>query len=181
VPTAGEVFATDFVPTFGYSDVQGAIDKVKAVLNPAPTGGGAPVVHTVVRRHYVVGVAGLQSSSATGFVAVGALSFQPEDYRPTVPTPVLSPQHVQFGALIESAGGLTGAVRLFDLSVGTGVPGSVLATTDSVPTYILSSDLALATGSVQYEVQALLGSSPTGPTGADAVVVKLAQLEVTHG
>ena len=177
---ASGVSAEDGTPPFGFTNVQGALDGIKSVLVPTPTGGGSLIPLTLSRRLYIPGIQGRQSSSATGFVGVGAIRFDPADYRPTVPpggSPAL--KHVRFGALIESSGGLTGTVRLYDLSVATGVPDSVLASTVSTPTYVLSPDLDLS-ADVDYEVQVSLGSSATGPTGADEVVVKMARLEVEH-
>jgi hypothetical protein len=135
-------------------------------------------IQTFKKTQYVVGVAGRQSSTSTGYVAIGAMKFNPSDYRPTVPS---ASQHVKFGALLESAGGLTGAARLYDLSIGTQVINSIIATTTSTPTYVKSPDLNFPSDERNYEIQVLLGSSGSGPTGSDAIVVKLAQLEITHG
>ena len=176
---ASGIAAVDVDPAFGYTNVQGALDLFKGVLNPVPTGGGSFDPSNIMRKTYVAGVQGRHSSAATGYVAVGSIRFDPADYRPSIPESAPVVQHVNFGALLETSSGLTGTIQLFDLSVGTGVPASLLSTTISTPTYVISPDLGLTAG-VDYEVQIKLGSSATGPTGADEVVVKQARLEISH-
>jgi hypothetical protein len=134
-------------------------------------------VHTISKVQHVVGVAGKQSSNATGFASVGAINFDPRDYRPAVPT---ASQHIRFAAVIESSAGLTGTARLYDLAVGTYVPNSILATVNSTPTLLRSPDLGLSQLDKTYEIQVSLGSSATGPTGSDSVIVKLARIEIHH-
>jgi hypothetical protein len=179
---ATDITAIDTLPAFGFADVQEGLDKIKGVLNPGVTGAGGVLtgysMQTFTRRHYIVGVSGKESTSATGFTTLGAMQLDTEDYRPSVPSG--GSQHVQFAATFRSSAGLTGTVQLYDVGVGTAVDGSILATTTSTPTYMATSDLSISTGPQNLEVQGKLGSSATGPTGADAVLVNMARIEIYH-
>jgi hypothetical protein len=151
-------------------------------MNPGVTGAGGVLtgytMQTFTRKHYIVGVSGRESTSATGFTTLGAMRFDPEDYRPSVPSG--GDQHIKFAATFRSSAGLTGTLQLFNVGVGTAVDGSILATTTSTPTYMATSDLSISTGPQNFEVQGKLGSSATGPTGSDVVLVNMARVEITH-
>ena len=134
----------------GYTNVQGAIYALKSVLAPGstPTAGlTAYVINTVARYHYVDGAAGKQVSSATGYVGIGGFLFNPSDYYPGIPS---QPQHVKFQAIMETATGVTASLQLYNLSVGTGMSGSQLYTTNSGPTFVVSSDLSLPVSNTLY-------------------------------
>jgi hypothetical protein len=167
----------DFAPTLGVQNVSEAIYRLKSAMAPGST--GAPgvtnyYVNTIARYHYIPGVAGKEVSNATGFVGIGALTFNPQDFVPGVPS---FPQHVKFQAIMETATGVTATLQLYNLSVGTGVSGSELFTTYAVPTYASSPDLSLPSGPQLYEVQLRIQAG----TSTDQAVVKMARLEISHG
>lgn len=167
----------DFAPTLGVQNVSEALYRLKSALAPGST--GAPgvtnyYVNTIARYHYIPGVAGVEVSNATGFVGVGALVFNPNDYNPGVPS---APQHVKFQAILETATGVTATLQLYNLSVGTGISGSQLYTTYGTPTFVASADLSLPNAHQLYEVQLRVQAG----TSTDQATVKMARLEISHG
>jgi hypothetical protein len=174
---ATQVAFGDYAPTLGASNVYDALYRVKAALAPGSTGAPgvtAYTVNTISRYHYVPGVAGKEVSNATGFVGVGAIAFDPNDYVPGVPS---FPQHVKFQAVMETATGVTATLQLYNLSVGTGVSGSELYTTYGTPTFVASADLTLPNAHQLYEVQLRVQAG----TSTDQATVKMARLEISHG
>ncbi len=171
----GIVFG-DSAPTMGVTNVSDVIYQLKAALAPGSTAPGAATfaINTISRTHYVPGVAGRQVSNATGFVGIGALVFDPRDYVPGIQGYA---QHVKFQAVLQSASGVTATLQLYNLSVGTGVSGSQVYSSQSVPTYVVSPDLSLPSSRQIYEVQLAIA----GMTSADQATVDMAGLEISHG
>jgi hypothetical protein len=177
VANATGVVISDFAPTMGFTNVQGAIYALKSVLAPGstPTAGlTAYTINTVARYHYMPGVAGKQVSNSTGYVGIGGFQFNPSNYYPGVAS---QPQHVKFQAIMETATGVTASLQLYNLSVGTGISGSQLYTTNPVPTFAASADLSLPVSDTIYEVQLKIQAG----TSTDQAVVKMARLEISHG
>ena len=118
-------------------------------------------------------VSGIQSSGDTAWSAIGAINFAKNDYTRDGYTTT-----VNFRAILETTSGLTGSIRLYNLTAGSPLATSLMSTASSSPV-LLSSDItseAYATSQL-YEIQIKLTGSPL-PT--DQIICKLADLSLTY-
>ncbi len=168
---ATAVTYNDSIPTLGSSNVQDAIDSIKYYLS-SPTGS----FNTNLSKSYTFGFSGDFNSSYTGFVSIGCLSFNPQDHKSL--TGLM--ENVKYEAIFSSSSGLTATVDMYNFTTGQVVTGSALFTTNSTPTLYISPNLTFTNMENVLEMRARLGSSSTGPTGFDAVNVKMARINVSH-
>lgn len=169
---SGTSYTDTNTPTFGSSNVQGALDAIKALLAP----GGTRLSGSTYAAAY--GVSGVQSTGSTVFTGVGMIRFNPSHFWPAIDGS--SSRRIKFRAYLESTGGLTAEVRLYNITSSAVVASSTLTTASATPVLLTSVDITgNLTAGVEhdYEVQIRLTGSPSD---SDRAICKMAQLEVTY-
>jgi hypothetical protein len=159
-------------PIFGAVDVQGVFDAIKSLSAP----GGTRLSTMTYAAAY--GVSGAQTAGSTSFAGVGLIRFNPNHYFPAIDGGAT--KRIKFKAYLESTGGLTSEIRLYDLTGASVVASSTLSTASSTPVLLASVDISgnlAAAVEHDYEVQIRMTGSPTS---GDRVTCKMAQLEVTY-
>jgi Collagen triple helix repeat (20 copies) len=122
------------------------------------------------------GVVGAQQTGQTGFVGIGAIAVNPANMQS-------SGRSIEWQVVLESTPSMFAEARLYNLGVGTGVPGSLQTLGSTVPTLLrqtLTVPASLDNQLQIYEVQLrCYASGPTGPGPSDEATCKLAQLVFT--
>lgn len=136
-------------------------------------------VHLVPLVHPFTGSSGYQSIGSSSFTGIGLITFDPSALFSTNGKVIRS---IKFEAILECTSGVTGEIKLYNISVGSEVTSSLLSTSANSPT-LVSSTLAIGVApnvpnSQQiYEIQLRI-SVPATPSASDRVICKLGQLVV---